>query len=36
MGGKNLKSVTPLQISGSCTEYWALRWQRHSEIGCGL
>jgi len=33
MGGKNLKSVNHynLQISGSCTEYWALRWQRHSE-----
>jgi len=25
LGGK------PIQISGNCTEYWALRWQRHSE-----
>jgi len=32
MGGKNLKSVKTIQISGSCAGYWALRWQRHSEI----
>ena len=31
MGDKILKFVKPLQISGSYTEYWALRWQRHSE-----
>ena len=30
MGGKS-KICSPIQISGSCTGYWAPRWQRHSK-----